>query len=392
MLIDVLIVIFIISSLFRGHEIGFVRQSCSTLGFFGGLFFGAWLQQYTVGLAHTDLSRSLIAALTTLGCAIILLTVGEYIGTMVKHKLLNRIRARHANNLDNWLGSALAVVSVLVSVWLIASALVSLPISGLQTPIEKSQIIRELDNLLPDAPNVIASLGRLIDPNGFPQVFIGGEPAPRSNINLPSLGTLQAAVKKDQASVVKIEGQGCGGIVEGSGFVAGNGLVATNAHVVAGISKPFVQDTNGNRSAKVVWFDPNLDFAVLRVNNLAGKSLPLASNLATPGTAAAIIGYPGGGGLTASPAAVLDRFTATGRNIYNQAGTKRDVYELRATVIPGNSGGPIIAKDGSVIGVVFAESTAYQQVGYALTMPQVLHELHEVNSTSSAVSTGSCAD
>jgi S1-C subfamily serine protease len=392
MFVDILILIFIVSSLYRGYEIGFIRQLFSTVGFFGGLFLGAWLQHYTVGLAHSDNGHSLIAVLTTLGCAILLLIAGEYFGTAIKSWLLRRQHIKHVNSFDNGLGSMLAVVSLLMSAWLLASALTSLPINGLQTPFQESRIIRGLNKLLPDAPSVIASLGRLVDPNGFPRVFIGTEPTPRGNINLPSLDSLQPAVQKDQASIVKIAGQGCGGIVEGSGFVVGRDLVATNAHVVAGIRQPFVQDDNGNRAATTVWFDPDLDFAVLRVKNLAGKSLPLSEKPVSSGTAAAVVGYPGGGGLTASPAAILSKITASGRNIYNKAGVVREVYEIRATVIPGNSGGPLIAQDGSVIGVIFAESTAYKQVGYALTTPQVLHELRQVNGNSPTVSTGHCAE
>lgn len=392
MLIDLLIGLLLGSSIYRGYEIGFVRQLCSTIGFFSGLFLGAWLQHDTIKLVHTSTSRSVVAALTTFGLALLFLTVGEYVGTTLKRRLVHKERVKPVNTFDNWLGSIVGVASLLMSVWLMAAALASLPVNGIQTSLQKSIVVRSLNSLLPNAPNVIASLGRLIDPNGFPQVFTSNEPAPRSNINLPSLGSLQTAVKQDQASVVKVQGQGCGGIVEGSGFVVGSGLVATNAHVVAGIRQPFVQDDNGNRAAKVVLFDPDLDLAVLRVSNLAGKVLPLSDKVAPSGTAAVAMGYPGGGGLTASPAAVLERITASGRNIYNKASIDRDVYEVRATIIPGNSGGPLIAKDGSVIGVVFAESTAYKQVGYALTMTQVLKELHQVTSHSTSVSTGTCAE
>jgi S1-C subfamily serine protease len=246
--------------------------------------------------------------------------------------------------------------------------------------------------VLPNAPTVIADLGNLIDPNGFPQVFIGNEPAPRTNINLPSLGSLQHAVNLDKNSVVKIEGQGCGGIVEGSGFDVGSDLVATNAHVVAGIRHPYVQDANGSHNGTVIWFDPNLDFAVLRVPNLAGQSLVLSSSHISHGTPAAVLGYPGGGPLTAGPAAVLDEFTASGRNIYGRGNTERDVYEIQANVIPGNSGGPLVAKDGTVIGVVFAESTAYQHIGYALTTSQVSTEINQAAASDQSVSTGRCAE
>ena len=386
--IDLLIILFLASSLIRGFELGFVRQLFSTAGFFIGLLIGALIEPTTVSWVHTQTSRSLMTLVTTLGSAFLFLSIGEYIGISLKNKLaLKRI-----DSLDNGLGSGLAFVSVLIAVWLSAAIILSLPLPSVQAGMKDSRIVSLLDKHLPAAPTVIADLGHLIDPNGFPQVFTGLEPTPPQNINLPNLGDLQPAVKADAASVVKIEGQGCGGIVEGSGFVVADNLIVTNAHVVAGIRRPYVIDANGNHVAAAVSFDPNLDLAVLRTSGLAGKPLSVGYDDVAAGTPGAVVGYPGGGGFTAKAAAVLDSFTATGRNIYDQGRVQREIYEIRADVIPGNSGGPLIAKDGSVIGVVFAESTTYNHVGYALTGQAIRHDIAaaEAHATTS-VSTGSCA-
>lgn len=388
MLIDFIIIAFAISALYRGREIGFVRQVSTALGFFGGLFLGAALGPI-IGRAFTaSPSEVLTRVVFTLGLSIMGLLMGEYVGFRLKHRLL----PSKLNHYDGRLGSAVNVITLLISAWLIAAVVSALPVPRLQADISGSHLVRALDKVLPPAPKVIADLGKLISPNGFPQVFIGNEPLPKPGAVPQSLGDLRGAVAKDQVSVVKIQGQGCGGIVDGSGFVAGPGLVATNAHVVAGIRHPFVQDSNGVHRGTVVLFDPNLDFAVLRVNGLAGAPLQLAASRIDPGTPAAVLGYPGGGPFEADPAAVMDIFRASGRNIYGRGTTLRSVYELRAKVIPGNSGGPLIAQDGSVIGVVFAESTSYNQVGYALTSPTPLHELNQVNAQSGPVSTGSCAE
>jgi S1-C subfamily serine protease len=239
---------------------------------------------------------------------------------------------------------------------------------------------------------VFADFGRIIYPNGFPQVFTGLEPSLPTNTPLPNLGSLNGAVQADEASVVKIEGRGCGGIVEGSGFVAGSDYVITNSHVVAGISNPVVLDKNGEHTTTVVWFDPNFDLAVLRVHGLAGSPLKISTGHSPSGTPGAVLGYPGGGPFTADPATILSEFTAVGRNIYGQGETSRDVYGVKASIIPGNSGGPLVAKDGTVIGVVFAESTTYNQVGYALATPKVVSEFHQAEAKNTAVSTGQCAE
>ena len=87
------------------------------------------------------------------------------------------------------------------------------------------------------------------------------------------------------------------------------------------------------------------------------------------GTQAAILGYPEDGGLNIGPAGVTEEITAIGKDIYNSRSVTRGVYALDATVLPGNSGGPLLGPGGQVIGVVFSRSTVYPNVGYALASP-----------------------
>ncbi|HUD10250.1 MAG TPA: MarP family serine protease [Candidatus Saccharimonadales bacterium] len=388
-LIDVVIILLLITTLVHGAQIGSVRQICSTLGFFGGLFLGAWLGPHIVHFAHSPSSRSWLTLIFTLSFALLFLGIGEYVGVLLKKKLSHR----YLDHFDSVLGSLVGAGTLLIAIWFGAAVLTTLPFPGLQNEIRSSTIVGFLDKDLPPAPGAIADLSHVIAPNGFPKVFNGTEPVPvNRNVALPTLGSLTAAIDSDAPSVVKIEGTGCGGIVEGSGFVVAPGLVATNAHVVAGVASPEVLDKNGMHHATVIWFDPNLDFAVLSVNNLAGKPLSVSTSTASNGTASSVLGYPGGGNFSAVPAAVLDSFIATGSNIYDQGNTNRPIYEIKANVIPGNSGGPLITRGGTVIGIVFAESTAYNQVGYALNMQQPMNELHQAEQAEQPVSTGACAE
>jgi S1-C subfamily serine protease len=387
MIFDVVIVLLVISAVFRGREIGFTQQLCSTLGFFGGLLLGAYLQPHTVGLVSGELNRSLVTIITTLGMAFLFLTAGEYLGARLKRRLTKG----RVNKVDNGLGAILSVITVLIAVWLSAAVIKTLPFYDLQEQVRESRIASVLSRNMPYAPNVIAGIGHLIDPNGFPQVFSDGEPNPPEHINLPSSSALRQAVAKDRESVVKIIGQGCGGLVDGSGFVVGNDLVVTNAHVVAGIDRQFVQDSKGTHSATTIWFDPTLDLAILQVSNLAGDPLALSSAQVARNTPAAVLGYPGGGGFTANPASVINQFTAVGRDIYGRGHSERSVYEIAADVEQGNSGGPLVTADGTVIGVVFAKSTSYNNIGYTLTMDQVIPAINQANARGTAVSTGSCA-
>lgn len=388
MLIDLLITLVIIYAIARNWGTGLISQLFSALGLIGGLFLGRLLETYTVTLAHTPTSRTIIIIISIFGVGLAGLNLGQYTGL----KLKRRLAIKRFNIIDNYLGSILTALTVLVIVWLTASVIGSLPATRIKYYVKSSNIIAELDKLMPPAPSVIARLGRVIDPNGFPDVFIGSEPVPNTKITTPSLGEMLKAINADRASVVKVEGTGCGGIVTGSGFIVGEDLVATNAHVVAGIASPYVIDINGRHSTSVIWFDPNLDLAILKTSRLAGNPLKLSLNDVSSGTAGAVLGYPGGGSFQADSAAVIDEFTASGRNIYGSSVTIRSVYEISAKVIPGNSGGPLINKDGDVMGVVFAQSTAYSDVGYALTMPKVASEINQAKARTASVSTGQCAE
>jgi S1-C subfamily serine protease len=386
--LDLFIVLFLVSAVVRGTEVGFIRQFCSTVGFFIGLFAGAWLQALLVELAGSATARALASLLITLGFALTCMTLGEYLGLLAKYRLRD---AKITNKLDKILGAGLATITLLAAVWLGASIFRNIPDGSWQRQIQTSRIVNILDNSLPSAPGVLTKLGHLIDPNSFPQVFSGLEPHLKTDAPLPDMGELTQAVQKVKLSIVQIEGEGCDAIVEGSGFVTGKGEVVTNAHVVAGVKAPYVLDQKGRHGAQVVLFNPDLDLAVLRTDTLVGEPLPIEAKSVASTTAVAALGYPLGAGLTATPGVVLESFPARGRNIYNQGDVVRQVYSVKTDIKSGNSGGPLINKDGSVVGVVFAKSVNYDHIGYALTMDQVQAELTKARQKTGAVSTWECA-
>lgn len=388
-LIDVLIVLFFISALVRGVELGLVRQFFSTAGLLGGLFLGVFIQGKVIHHVSTPNAKAML----TLG--IIVASIGlvgalsEFIGARLKDHI-RRSKIKAITGTDKTLGSVMAGATLLLAIWLGAAIFSNVPFSGLQKQLKNSVVIATLNKNLPSAPDIVTGLGHLIDPNTFPNVFTGLEPEIDTDRPLPSIGDLDTAVQKARASTVKVEGEGCGGVSQGSGFVAAANLIITNAHVVAGVTQPVIVDANGRHRAQVVLFNPELDMAVLRAGNLAGQPLLLKNGIADAGTPAAILGYPGGGDFTAGPATIVGSFKAVGRDIYNQNETTRDVYSVKGTVQPGNSGGPLVNKDGDVIGLIFAESTVYNNVGYSLVMDSVINNFNQAKNAASAVATGGC--
>lgn len=388
-LLDVVIILALLAALVRGVEVGVVRQIFSTIGLFGGLFLGVFIQGKLIQHVSTPNGKAMLALAVIVGSIGLVLTLCEYLGSRIKHHI-ERSQIKAITLADRAFGSAVGGATLLLVIWLGATIFSNAPYPGLQKQIKSSAIVAQLNKSMPAAPGLVAKLGHLIDPNRFPHVFTGLEPAIDTNKPLPSIGELDEAVQKVRASTVKIEGTGCGGISNGSGFVADKNLVITNAHVIAGVDEPFVLDANGRHRADVIWFDADLDMAVLRANNLAGGPLSVNTAAAQNGTSSAVLGYPGGGEFTAGPALVIDSFKAIGRNIYNQGSITRDVYSLKATVEPGNSGGPLVDKEGAVIGLIFAESTTYDDVGYALTMDKVMDGFTKAKQNNSLVDTGSC--
>ena len=130
---------------------------------------------------------------------------------------------------------------------------------------------------------------------------------------------------------------------------------------------------------------------MLRVEGLDAPPLPLALEVAPRGSGGAILGYPGGGGLDASGAAVLDATEARGRDIYNRDLTTRSIYVLQGIVRPGSSGGPFVLPDGRVAGIVFARSLTDDGVAYALTADEVRRRPRRCTRSTQPVSTGPCA-
>jgi S1-C subfamily serine protease len=80
-----------------------------------------------------------------------------------------------------------------------------------------------------------------------------------------------------------------------------------------------------------------------------------------------------------------------GPDIYDDGEVTREVYTVRAVVRSGNSGGPMIAPDGRVIGVVFGAALDDQETGFVLTVDQVSAAVQAAPGLRAEVDTGSCA-
>ena len=79
-----------------------------------------------------------------------------------------------------------------------------------------------------------------------------------------------------------------------------------------------------------------------------------------------------------------------GPNIYNDTTVTREVYTIRAKVRSGNSGGPLLAADGTVLGVIFAAAVDDPNTGFALTVDEATPVAVAGGLRTDSVSTGAC--
>jgi S1-C subfamily serine protease len=385
-IVDVVVVVVVALAAFQGLRLGAIVLVLSYGGFLVGLYPGALLASVTVGWVQSQPARTAVALVTWLGVATLCGLAGRIVGGLA----FARVHRGRLGFVDSALGVVVAVVASLLVLWLLASTLVNSSSLSLNASIAQSRIIRSLDSVLPAPPSVFSRVQAFLSSEGFPPVFAQLAPASAGPVSLPGNAQLQDAVTRAGASTVKIIGDGCGQIQEGSGFVVAPGLVVTNAHVIAGIPHPMVEDSTGLHQTTVVSFDPSYDLAVMRVNGIDEPSLVLDPDQVSRGVQAAVLGYPGGGPFTVVAAGVMADFEAEGRDIYGQGLTIRNVYEIQAMVRPGNSGGPLVQPDGDVIGVVFSRSTTNDDIGYALASPGVLSRVVAAAHLASPVGTGGC--
>lgn len=377
----------------RGYRRGLLVGAASLAGFIGGAFIGTRIAGPIAGLAANGSAQSLVALLTVLVVATVLQELLAYAATIGRDALrLSALRV-----FDSVFGTVLSVIAMLFVAWLLGLAAINSPFTGLARQVRHSRILTAVDDLVPNSVYLaFSSFLRVVETRDLPPVFAGLNAPSAPPVAAPVNGAVPARViRADAPSIVKIVAADpeCEQQTEGSGFVYAPGHVLTNAHVVAGAhSIRIVSDGTGasiGLGARVVLFDPNTDVAVLDVPGLARTSLAFHSPVAS-GAPAEVIGYPENGPFTPAAARVAARQLITGPNIYSDATVTRQVYVLRATVRPGNSGGPLLAPGGRVDGVVFAASTTDPATGYALTAHQVIADARAGASATRPVATQSC--
>ncbi|HEY8719458.1 MarP family serine protease [Pengzhenrongella sp.] len=382
--VTVIMIVALLIGVVHGYRLGLGWVVLPSAGFVAGFLLGVRLAPLAMRFVEHPAAKFAAAVVVT----IILTSLGAALGRFVARSFDTASDRLHLGWVNRTLGAGLQAAIVLVVAWLLASGASTVDAFGLGRQVQTSPVIRALNDVLPTPPDIVSRLRGIISPNGFPNVFLAGEP--RTAVITPGKTIDPATVATASGSVVQVIGVGCGGLVEGSGFVVAPGVVVTNAHVVAGVGKLTVTDGAGRHAATVVHFDPDEDLAVLTSPAVQAPALRTDSSVLPPGATGAVLGYPGGGPLRESGSVVLRRTIAVGQNIYGKGTVNRSVYTVAANIEPGSSGGPLLTSEGTVAGVVFAKSVTQDDVGYALTWSEVAADVRAASTRTAAVPNGAC--
>ena len=380
-LLDLILAVAVVGYAMGGFRNGAVLGGLSFAGFFGGAAVGAQLAR---PLGRT-LAHGAAQVPVAIVCVLFFAMLGQLVAIWVAGRLRSKLTWHPARQLDRVVGALFSMLAVLLVAWMVALPLAFAPFPALSGQVRRSVTIRAVDNAVPESVrNLYSSLRRFVDRSGFPQVF--GALQPTRIVDVPPADPAllrERSVATDRPSVLKVRAMAlsCDRGIEGSSVVYAPERVLTNAHVVAGANQVQVETGHGALTAHVVLFDPGRDLAVLWVPGLRARPLRLSPVAAKSGQDAIVLGYPQDGPFDVRPARVRDRERISGR----------DIYTIRSVVRAGNSGGPLIATDGSVLGIVFASALDSADTGFVLTVGEVAGDARIGRTATASVSTSDCS-
>ncbi len=241
---------------------------------------------------------------------------------------------------------------------------------------------RQISSLQTDVSNLKAQISR----------SWGNQTVTYQNITVyQNNTTLTKLYEQVRDSVVLIRGFASNGSgKEGSGFVynfSGAMVIITNYHVVHGTVSLSVTFSNGNGyEAKINGTDPYADLAAITVDAPQSEFKPLkvaSSSTLRVGDSVIAIGNPYGlvGSLTTGI------ISALGRTITEEAYAGRfaiaNMIQTSALVNPGNSGGPLLNYNGTVVGITTAIIEQSQGLAFAVPSNTILREIYSLATSGS---------
>ena len=194
--------------------------------------------------------------------------------------------------------------------------------------------------------------------------IVDGEPAPKTSLatkprrGVKSVEQIAEQIRPSIVNVTQVGRDGPFGV--GSGFVIGADLIATNRHVI-GEARRILVETSDGRSLdviEVVANDARLDLAILRVAQKGLKPLVLGdSDAMRQGQPIVAMGNPAGLAFSVVEGVISE----PSRDV---EGTQ--MIQIAVPIERGNSGGPLVDRQGRVLGVLTLKSARTKNLGFAM--------------------------
>jgi S1-C subfamily serine protease len=389
--VDLVLIALALLFALSGFRQGLLVSATSIVGFLGGAVLGAQLSGPVADrIDGSSVTRVFAALVVVLAGALL----GQIVAGAAGRALRSRVTWEPAKLVDSVAGAVVSSAAVLLVAWMVASPLASSPFPPVASQVRQSALVQAVDRAVPDRVRAVYdSLREAIDRRGLPDVLDPLTPTQARDVPAPDQGLLSSpVVAAVEDSVVKVSGiaPSCSRQIDGSGFVYAPERVMTNAHVLAGVVDPVVHADGEEYDATPVYVDEEVDVAVLAVPGLPETPLSFTPEPVDSGADSIIMGFPGGGPFYVGPARVRDRGDISGPDFRNTQTVVRDVYALYGIVRAGNSGGPLFATDGTVLGVVFASAIDDPNTGYALTALQVADAARAGSTATAEQDTGPC--
>lgn len=389
-IVDGFIVVAVLAAMTSGWRQGGLASLLSAVGILAGFIIGLGVAPLVLQITDQVGIRFLLA----LGMLILLIGLGQLLGSALGHAIRDRMKTKSGQRVDSSFGAILMSVFSLVLIWLIATPMATGLSNSVGKGVRESAILREVNKVMPDELTQLPrSISGMLNDSGLPPVMMPWEDGSSVDVEAPNIEVADQAMVQDiRPSVVHViaDADGCRRRMMGSGFVTADNYVVTNAHVVAGTQTAYVDTVVGIKEARVVYYNPEVDIAVLRAENLGLEPLAWADGPAYTGDDAVVMGFPHSGPFTASAARIRERVNIAGPDIYSNSRVERESYILRGTVVQGNSGGPLISSDGTVLGLIFGASVDDTDTGYAITAEEVRAHIGDVTRFENSVDTQEC--
>ena len=262
-LLDWVLIIVVVLYAVSGYWQGFITGAFATVGLLVGGLLGVWLAPTVLGDASPSILVSLAAVFIVIVCAS--LGPGGLPGR--RRPAPRQIKWQPVRALDAAGGAVLSGAAALLVAWALGVAPLGLGLRTITPLVQDSKVLAEVNRVLPASASSAVGVQRRRRDDVLPAlpraVRAGADrpvpPGPRRLLTDPD-------VQRAAEEVVRVRGTNrCHQGIEGSGFVYAPDRVMTNAHVVAGVHSPVIDIRGTAVPARVVYYNPDLDVAVLSV-------------------------------------------------------------------------------------------------------------------------------